>query len=437
MKKIYRVKRRFVEQGLEAALEKRTAERSHTRKADGDFEAHLVALSCSAPPAGHARWSLRLPADRMVALQYVEAMSRDGFLPARYANLNRRNVPEHGPFFQAALAVAIALTSSFSALLVHLGFTSTIFSGLTIIDLIRLRRVGSSRHRVCWGYPLPPLIFLIFVTWVTIFSVQPEPLSALAGLAMVVVGYKGCQPCSDGAKSMDTLDRCRDRRGAHLFSAGLLDRILSAGSCGFSLRASCHLDEPRERRRRIRMAVAVCPFRLARGCSVVADSGHSSVFTRAQLGFHLRMNRWRVSTACMFNSVRALWPKAPESRCTTGGRRFLSIPIIPTASHLAKGRSASSLPRWSFASSSHTSRSVSWVATCSLKDMCRYWPICSTSARIRGKTARRHASETSLQQDWCLSRPLATMSGRGFQRGVTSWWRSMPSRVFLGETRGS
>ena len=75
MKKIDRVKRRFVEQGLEAALDKRKAERSHTRKADGDVEAHLVALSCSKPPSGHARWSLRLLADRMVELQYVDTIS--------------------------------------------------------------------------------------------------------------------------------------------------------------------------------------------------------------------------------------------------------------------------------------------------------------------------------------------------------------------------
>ena len=77
MKKIDRVKRRFVEQGLEAALDKRKAERSHTRKADGDFEANLVALSCSKPPPGHARWSLRLLADRMVALNYVDAISHE------------------------------------------------------------------------------------------------------------------------------------------------------------------------------------------------------------------------------------------------------------------------------------------------------------------------------------------------------------------------
>jgi hypothetical protein len=45
------------------------------RKADGDFEAHLVALSCSKPPQGEARWSLRLLADKMVELGYVDAIS--------------------------------------------------------------------------------------------------------------------------------------------------------------------------------------------------------------------------------------------------------------------------------------------------------------------------------------------------------------------------
>ena len=75
MKKVDRVKRRFVEQGLEEALVKRKAERQYIRKADGDFEAHLVALSCSKPPKGHARWSLRLLADKMVQLEYTDSIS--------------------------------------------------------------------------------------------------------------------------------------------------------------------------------------------------------------------------------------------------------------------------------------------------------------------------------------------------------------------------
>lgn len=75
LKKIERVKRRFVEEGLEVALEKRKAEREYVKKADGDFEAHLVALSCSKPPEGQARWSLRLLADKMVELGHVDSVS--------------------------------------------------------------------------------------------------------------------------------------------------------------------------------------------------------------------------------------------------------------------------------------------------------------------------------------------------------------------------
>lgn len=77
LKKIDRVKRRFVEEGLEVALEKRKPKREYVKKADGDFEAHVVALSCTKPPEGHARWSLRLLADRMVELGYVDSVSHE------------------------------------------------------------------------------------------------------------------------------------------------------------------------------------------------------------------------------------------------------------------------------------------------------------------------------------------------------------------------
>jgi hypothetical protein len=75
MRKIDRVKRRFVEEGLETALIGKKPDRVYEMKADGDFEAHLVALSCSEPPQGFARWSLRLLADRAVELQYIDTIS--------------------------------------------------------------------------------------------------------------------------------------------------------------------------------------------------------------------------------------------------------------------------------------------------------------------------------------------------------------------------
>ena len=75
MKKIDRVKKRFVEEGLDVALGGHKGKRVYTKKADGDFEAHLVALSCSEPPEGFARWSLRLLADRAVELNYIDSIS--------------------------------------------------------------------------------------------------------------------------------------------------------------------------------------------------------------------------------------------------------------------------------------------------------------------------------------------------------------------------
>ncbi len=74
---VERVRKRFVEEGLEAALQRRKPRRQYKRRLDGDGEAHLIALACSEAPQGRARWTLRLLADRMVALEYVDALSKD------------------------------------------------------------------------------------------------------------------------------------------------------------------------------------------------------------------------------------------------------------------------------------------------------------------------------------------------------------------------
>ena len=78
MRKVDRVKKRFVEDGVESALGGRQGRRPrYLRKADGEFEARLVALSCGAPPGGHAQWSLRLLADRAVELDYIDSVSHE------------------------------------------------------------------------------------------------------------------------------------------------------------------------------------------------------------------------------------------------------------------------------------------------------------------------------------------------------------------------
>lgn len=75
MRTIDRVKKKFIEEGLESTLERRPSQRVYEKKADGDFEAKLVTLCCSEPPKGFAKWSLRLLADKMVELKYVESIS--------------------------------------------------------------------------------------------------------------------------------------------------------------------------------------------------------------------------------------------------------------------------------------------------------------------------------------------------------------------------
>jgi len=77
MRKIDRVKKRFVEDGIDIALNGKKGSRIYAKKADGDFEAHLVALSCSDPPEGFSRWSLRLLADKVVELEYLDQVSHE------------------------------------------------------------------------------------------------------------------------------------------------------------------------------------------------------------------------------------------------------------------------------------------------------------------------------------------------------------------------
>lgn len=75
MRTIDRVKKKFVEEGFESSLERRPTQRLYDLKMDGDTEAKLVTLCCSDPPKGFAKWSLRLLADKMVELKYVESIS--------------------------------------------------------------------------------------------------------------------------------------------------------------------------------------------------------------------------------------------------------------------------------------------------------------------------------------------------------------------------
>ena len=74
---VYRVKQRFTQEGLAGVLKDRPQANRH-RKLDDRGEAHLIALACSPPPAGHDHWTLRLLAGKVVELKLASSMSHEG-----------------------------------------------------------------------------------------------------------------------------------------------------------------------------------------------------------------------------------------------------------------------------------------------------------------------------------------------------------------------
>ena len=74
---VLRVRRRYADEGLEAALSRKKPDREYRRKLDGACEAHLVAAACGGAPQGRKGWTLRLLADRLVELELVDSVSRE------------------------------------------------------------------------------------------------------------------------------------------------------------------------------------------------------------------------------------------------------------------------------------------------------------------------------------------------------------------------
>jgi len=74
---VLRVRKAFVEQGLDAALYRKRSTRHYQRRLDGAGEAKLIALACSQAPEGRARWTMQLLADKLIELKIVDSISDD------------------------------------------------------------------------------------------------------------------------------------------------------------------------------------------------------------------------------------------------------------------------------------------------------------------------------------------------------------------------
>ena len=98
---VSRVRQRFVEGGLERALNDRPRP-GKQRKLDGKQEAHLVAVACSAAPEGHTRWTLRLLADQVVKLEFTESISRETVRQVLKKTNSSRGRRRNGAYLRSA-----------------------------------------------------------------------------------------------------------------------------------------------------------------------------------------------------------------------------------------------------------------------------------------------------------------------------------------------
>ena len=107
-KKVEQLKKRFVEEGFEAALYRKSVPNAHRRKMTGDEEAHLIALYCSQAPEGQERWTLRMLADKMVELDLIDSISHETIrrtLKKTNLNLGKR---KNGVFRQSKMPLLSA-----------------------------------------------------------------------------------------------------------------------------------------------------------------------------------------------------------------------------------------------------------------------------------------------------------------------------------------
>ncbi len=119
------------------------------------------------------------------------AMARDGVFFRAFGRLSGlHQTPAASIFLQAAIAIVMALTATFDALLIYIGFTLSLSAMLTVVGMMWLRRLhpmpaGSYRTP---GYPFVPALFILGNGWIVVFVLKSQPIASLLGLATIGLG---------------------------------------------------------------------------------------------------------------------------------------------------------------------------------------------------------------------------------------------------------
>jgi basic amino acid/polyamine antiporter, APA family len=118
------------------------------------------------------------------------AMAEDGVFFSGLARRNRRGAPTAGTLVQGGLALALALTAAFEALLVYVGFTLSVSAAATVLAAVVLRRreAGTPRPYRAPLWPLPAVVYFTLACWMTVYGVARRPLPTLAGLFTIGAG---------------------------------------------------------------------------------------------------------------------------------------------------------------------------------------------------------------------------------------------------------
>jgi basic amino acid/polyamine antiporter, APA family len=118
------------------------------------------------------------------------AMAREGIFFRQCASLDGRKTPVNALLYQAAWAMLLALSGSYSNLLTYSVFASVLFGGLMVAAVYRLRRTHPQMPRPyrCWGYPVTPAIYLMICVPFLVYVIQGDPWSTLIGLGLMLTG---------------------------------------------------------------------------------------------------------------------------------------------------------------------------------------------------------------------------------------------------------
>jgi APA family basic amino acid/polyamine antiporter len=158
---------------------------------------HVAAVRLLGPGAGRVLSALialvlasSVSAMLMAGPRVCDTMGGDYRPLAILARRTRHGGPAVAVVLQAALAVAMILTASFAGLLAYIGFTLSVFAGLTVLGVLVLRHREPALERPyrTWGYPATPLLFVVLSAWMVAHAVIEKPASSWAGLATAVAG---------------------------------------------------------------------------------------------------------------------------------------------------------------------------------------------------------------------------------------------------------